>query len=265
MDGLTTSLMLSRKGDGIGWVTFNNPARHNAVSMEMWQAAEAILDDFAADPAVRVIVVQGAGGRAFVSGADISKFESERASEAGVAAYQAQTARVYEALANCPKPTIAMIQGYCIGGGTALAVCCDMRICNDGASFGVPAAKLGLGYPLAGIRRLVDLVGPSFAKEIFFTAKKFPAEDARVMGLVNRVVPGDGLEAFVTDYATTIAGNAPLTVGSVKAIVAEALKDRGAADTARCDALVAECFASTDYVEGRRAFMEKRPPQFQGR
>ncbi|PZW50459.1 enoyl-CoA hydratase/carnithine racemase [Humitalea rosea] len=265
MDGMTSPMMLSRKGDGIGWMTFNNPARHNAVSMEMWEAAEAILADFTADPAVRVIVINGAGGRAFVSGADISKFESERSSEAGVAAYQAQTARVYDALADCPKPTIAMIQGHCIGGGTALAVCCDMRICEERASFGVPAAKLGLGYPLKGIRRLVDLVGPSFAKEIFFTAKKFTAEDARLMGLVNRVVPTDGLEAFVTDYAATIAGNAPLTVGSVKAIVAEALKDRGQADNAKCDALVAGCFASADYIEGRRAFMEKRPAQFQGR
>lgn len=266
MDGMTlnTPLMLARKGFGIGWMTFNNPARHNAVSMEMWEAAETILADFTADPAVRVIVIHGAGGKAFVSGADISKFESERASEVAVAAYQAQTARVYDALADCPKPTIAMIQGHCIGGGTALAVCCDMRICNDGASFGVPAAKLGLGYPLKGIRRLVDLVGPSFAKEIFFTARKFTAEDARVMGLVNRVVPTDALESYVTDTATTIAGNAPLTVGSVKFVVGQALKDRGAEDGATCDAMVAACFASADYIEGRRAFMEKRPPQFQG-
>jgi enoyl-CoA hydratase/carnithine racemase len=214
---------------------------------------------------VRVVVVTGAGGKAFVSGADISKFESERASEEAVNAYQAQTAKVYDMLADCPKPTIAMVQGHCIGGGAALAVCCDMRICGETASFGVPAAKLGLGYPLAGIRRLVDLVGPSFAKEIFFTAKRWTAEEARIMGLVNRVVPNDALEAFVADYATTIAGNAPLTVGSVKTIVREALKDRGAADEALCDRLVKACFASQDYIEGRRAFMEKRKPAFQGR
>jgi enoyl-CoA hydratase len=268
MDGMLvtgTEKMLARKADGIGWMTFNNPERHNAVSMEMWQAAERILTDFVADPEVRVVVVTGAGGKAFVSGADISKFESERSSEEAVAAYQAQTAKVYDLLADCPKPTIAMIQGHCIGGGTALAVCCDMRICGETASFGVPAAKLGLGYPLSGIRRLVDLVGPSFAKEIFFTGKKWGAEDARIMGLVNRVVPNDRLEAFVTDYANTIAGNAPLTVGSVKAIVREALKDRGAANEALCDRLVKACFASEDYIEGRRAFMEKRPPQFKGR
>jgi enoyl-CoA hydratase/carnithine racemase len=140
-----------------------------------------------------------------------------------------------------------------------------MRICGETASFGVPAAKLGLGYPLAGIRRLVDLVGPSFAKEIFYTGRKWSSEDARIMGLVNRVVPNDQLEAFVTDYARTIAGNAPLTVGSVKFIVGQALKDRGAADEATCDTLVKACFASEDYNEGRRAFLEKRPPQFKGR
>jgi enoyl-CoA hydratase/carnithine racemase len=268
MDGMLATgseKMLARKADGIGWMTFNNPERHNAVSVEMWQAAERILADFAADDAVRVVVVTGAGGKAFVSGADISKFESERASEEAVAAYQALTKRVYDTLADLPKPTIAMIQGHCIGGGTALALCCDMRICGETASFGVPAAKLGLGYPIEGIRRLVDVVGPAFAKEIFFTAKRWGAEDARMMGLVNRVVPNDGLEAFVTDYARTIAGNAPLTVGSVKVIVREALKDRGAADEALCDRLVKQCFASEDYIEGRRAFMEKRPPQFKGR
>ncbi|WP_206030321.1 enoyl-CoA hydratase [Roseomonas sp. AR75] len=268
MDGMMVTgseKMLARKADGIGWMIFNNPERHNAVSMEMWQAAERILTDFTNDDAVRVVVVTGAGGRAFVSGADISKFESERASEEAVNAYQVQTKKVYDLLADLPKPTIAMIQGHCIGGGTALAVTCDLRICGQTASFGVPAAKLGLGYPIEGIRRLVDVVGPSFAKEIFFTAKKWGAEDARIMGLVNRVVPNEELEAFVLDYAKTIAGNAPLTVGSVKVIVREALKDRGAADEALCDKLVKACFASEDYIEGRRAFMEKRPPQFKGR
>ena len=268
MDGMLVTgseKMLARKADGIGWMTFNNPARHNAVSMEMWQAAERILADFTADDEVRVVVVSGAGDEGLAAGADISKFESERASEEAVAAYQAQTKKVYDLLADCPKPTIAMIQGHCIGGGTALAVTCDMRICGETAGFGVPAAKLGLGYPIEGIRRLVDVVGPSFAKEIFFTAKRWTAEEARIMGLVNRVVPNDKLEEFVTDYARTIAGNAPLTVGSVKVIVREALKDRGAADAALCDRLVKACFASEDYNEGRRAFMEKRPPQFKGR
>jgi enoyl-CoA hydratase/carnithine racemase len=259
---LGTDKMLSRKLGGTGWMIFNNPERHNAVSLEMWVAAERILADFAADPDIRVVVVTGAGGKAFVSGADISKFESERGSKEAVDAYQAQTTKVYDGLAAFPKPTIAAIRGHCIGGGSALAVCCDIRICAEKSTFGIPAAKLGLGYPLAGIRRLVHLVGPSFAKELFFTAKRFSAEDARIMGLVNRVVPDAELDDAVTDYAGTIAGNAPLTVASVKAIVAEALKAEP--DEALCDRLVRGCFASDDYIEGRRAFMEKRTPQFTG-
>ena len=260
-----TDKMLSRKDGATGWMTFNNPERHNAVSMEMWLAAEKILTDFANDPKVRVIVITGAGGKAFVSGADISKFESERSSMAAVEEYNRSTDRVYRALADITKPTIAMIRGYCIGGGTALAVCCDLRICSDNSKFGVPAAKLGLGYALPGIKRLVDLVGPSFAKEIFFTARQFTAKDAEVMGLVNRVVPEAELQDYVQNYADTISGNAPLTVTSVKQIVGEAIKDAEERDVAKCERLVKECFASQDYIEGRRAFMEKRKPAFVGR
>ena len=266
MDLATTSTkMLARKEGGIGWMTFNNPERHNAVSLEMWQAAEAILADFAGNPEVRVVVLSGAGGKAFVSGADISKFESERATAEGVAAYNAQSDRVYSGLYRLGKPVIAMIEGYCIGGGVALATCCDIRVCSENSSFGIPAAKLGLGYGLKGISRLVDLVGPSFAKELFFTARRFTADEAERMGLVNRVVPKGGVQDFVTAMAQEIAGNAPLTVTSVKRIVGEALKDEATRDTALCDQLVAECFASEDYIEGRRAFMEKRKPAFQGR
>jgi enoyl-CoA hydratase len=261
----TTDRMLSEKRDGIGIMTFNNPERHNAVSMEMWQAAEQILADFAADDSVRVVVVTGAGGKAFVSGADISKFESERTGADAVAAYNAQTSRVYDGLYRFAKPTIAMVRGHCIGGGTALAVVCDIRIANDGASFGIPAAKLGLGYGITGIERLVHLVGPAFAKEMFFTGRRFSAQEALAMGLVNRVVPTEALEPTVMELARSIVANAPLTVASTKFNINEALKPPADRDMARSEAMVAACFASEDYIEGRKAFLEKRPPQFRGR
>jgi enoyl-CoA hydratase len=259
-----TDKMLSRKEGGVGYLIFNNPERHNAVSLEMWQAASAILADFAADKTVRVVVLTGAGGKAFVSGADISKFESERSSKEAVERYNAAVDKAYTAVYEFPKPTIAMIRGYCIGGGVGLALCCDLRICSDNSKFGVPAAKLGLGYGFTGIKKLVDVVGPSFAKEIFFTARQFTAAEALQMGLVNRVLPVEKLEKYVKDYADTISGNAPLTVNSVKYIVGQVVKDESQRDMGKCAELVAECFASSDYIEGRQAFMEKRKPAFTG-
>lgn len=263
--GVRTDKMVARKDGGVGTMIFNNPAKHNAVSLEMWQATIDILDDFARDDAVRVIVVRGAGGKAFVSGADISKFEDERAEAEAVERYNETSERAYLALFESPKPTIAMIEGYCIGGGAGLAVCCDLRICTEDAKFAIPAAKLGLGYGLTRLRRLINLVGPSFTKEIFFTARQFTAQEAAAMGLVNRVVGRDQLEAYVQDYAARISENAPLTVKAIKRITAEAMKDPGRRDEALCDRLVAECFASEDYAEGRKAFMEKRKPVFKGR
>jgi enoyl-CoA hydratase/carnithine racemase len=259
-----TEKIISRRADGVGHVVFNNPEKRNAVSLDMWQAVDGVLEDFAVDDDVRVVVLSGAGDKAFVSGADISKFEDERAGAEAVARYNATTARFYEKLNAFPKPTIAQITGSCVGGGVALAVCCDLRICGEGSRFGIPAAKLGLGYGFAGLQRLVNLIGPAFAKEMFFTARLFSAAEACDMGLVNRVVPDDQVEGYVADYARTITGNAPLTVGSVKAIVGEVLKDPEARDLARCDELVRACFASQDYVEGRQAFLEKRPPRFIG-
>lgn len=259
-----TDKILSRKEGAVGHLIFNNPERHNAVSLDMWAAAEAAVADFKADPKVRVMVVSGAGGKAFVSGADISKFEKDRATEEGVKRYGEQVERAYASFYEFPKPSIAMIRGYCIGGGMALAMCCDMRIATDNSTFGIPAAKLGLGYGYKGIKRLIDVVGPSFAKEIFYTARQFTADEAERMGLVNRVLPSDKLEQYVSDYAATIAGNAPLTVDAVKFIVGEVVRPESERDLAACDALVARCFASADYKEGREAFMEKRKPNFIG-
>ena len=265
MDDVTkTDKMLARKVGRVGYLIFNNPERHNAVSLEMWGRTAEILEDFARDDAVRVVVITGAGGKSFVSGADISKFERERASLEATKVYNAAVARANLSIFEFRKPTIAMIRGYCIGGGLGLAVCCDLRICSDNSRFGIPAAKLGLGYALSGVKRLVDLVGPAFAKEIFFTARQFDAQEARMMGLVNRIVPAAELESYVKNYAETIAGNAPLTVKAVKYIVGEVLKDESKRNVARCTEMVEACFASNDFIEGRRAFMEKRKPSFTG-
>jgi enoyl-CoA hydratase/carnithine racemase len=260
---MTDKIITEKSGD-IARIIFNQPEKRNAVSLEMWQAVEAALGEYAEDPEVRILILSGAGGKAFVSGADISKFESERASEEAVANYNATTKRVYDKLEGFPKPTIAQIDGFCIGGGVALALSCDLRICGAGSNFAVPAAKLGLGYGYTGIKRLVNVVGPSFAKEIFFTARRFDAEEARVMGLVNRVVEDGKVAEAAEDTAKMIAANAPMTVGSVKFIVGETVKDEAAADLEECDRRVKACFDSKDYVEGRRAFLEKRKPQFVG-
>jgi enoyl-CoA hydratase/carnithine racemase len=232
----------------------------------MWEAAIGILDDYRNDPEIFVVVVTGAGGKAFVSGADISKFEKERSDEASVKRYSGIVEQSYAAFHEFPKPTIAMIRGYCIGGGMGLATCCDLRIATEGSKFGVPAAKLGLGYAYPGLKRLVDIVGPSFAMEIFYTARQFTAAEAQTMGLVNRIVPDapGELEKYVKDYADLIAGNAPLTIKAAKATVAEVVKEDGKRDVARSHALVEACFNSNDYHEGRKAFMEKRKPVFTG-
>jgi enoyl-CoA hydratase/carnithine racemase len=232
------------------------------MSLDMWRVAIAVLEQFEKDSAVRVIVLTGAGGKAFVSGADISKFESERDTVDAVVEYNAAVDHFSQTLGGCSKPTIAMIRGYCVGGGVGIAVCCDLRIANDAARFGVPAAKLGLGYGYANIRRIMDLVGPQFTTEMLLTARQFDAAHALRSGLVNHVVPDVEIETYVRDLAETIAGNAPLTIQAIKRIVRELRQDQP--DIAACDALVKQCFESADYREGRRAFMEKRKPVFRG-
>lgn len=254
--------ILSAINGAVSTLTFNNPERHNAMSLDMWRAATAALERFEQESAVRVIVLTGAGGRAFVSGADISKFASERDTLDAVAEYNAAVDRFGQVLGECSKPTIAMIRGYCIGGGLGISVCCDLRIANDAARFAVPAAKLGLGYGYANVRRIMDLVGPQFATEMLLTARQFDAADAMRMGLVNSVVPDAEIESYVLDLSDAISNNAPLTIRAVKRIVRELRRD--VPDVAACDALVRQCFESADYREGRQAFMEKRKPVFRG-
>ena len=261
-----TEKLLTYVEDGIARIVFNQPEKRNAVSVDMWRRLETILDKYGEGPSdVRVLILSGAGGKAFASGADISEFEKERSGEDAVARYGALTGRVFEKLAEFPRPTVAQIDGYCVGGGLAIAACCDIRVSGEGSRFAVPAARLGLGYAYEGVERLVRLVGPAFAKEIFFTARRFDAAEALAMGLVNRTVPDGQVAATCLAMAQDIARNAPLTVAAVKVAVAETRKDAADRDLARCDALVAECFASSDYAEGRRAFMEKREPVFTGR
>lgn len=262
---LQTDKMLAHVEDGIGWITFNQPKKRNAVSLAMWRAVPQIIDDFAAADDVRVVVLKGAGDKAFVSGADISEFEEVRNTPEQIEIYEAATSGSGSALRTLEKPLIAMIRGFCVGGGMAIALGADIRISADDGQFGVPAAKLGLGYGYGGIKELMNLVGPSFAKEIFFTGGRFSAADALGMGLVNRVVPVDELEASVTALARTIADNAPMTVKVAKAAINEGTKDPEDRDLDRVAAMVEACFNSEDYKEGRRAFMEKRKPNFQGR
>lgn len=260
-----TDKLVARKEGGIGWIVFNNPARHNAVSLEMWQSLPAVLTAFADDPDVRAIILRGEGDKAFVAGADISQFKEKRSSPEAVAVYNRAADEAADALRNSPKPTIAMVRGYCIGGGTGIAVSCDIRIAADNARFGVPAAKLGLGYRFAGIKRLADIVGPSFAAEIFYTGRQFTAEEALQMNLINRLVPAAELESYTLDFANTISGNAPLTIASVKRALLEYSKDAEARDLALCQKMVDDCYSSEDYKEGQTAFMEKRKPVFKGR
>jgi enoyl-CoA hydratase/carnithine racemase len=259
-----TPNMIAEKSGPVGRIVFNKPAKHNATSSDMWEAIPVILDDFEKDPAIRVVVVTGVGDKAFVSGADISEFEKARSTPEQVARYDKIGEVANARLTKCSKPTIARIRGYCIGGGLAVALTCDIRIASEGARFGVPAAKLGLGYRAAGIKVLMDLVGPSNAKEIFFTGRLFSASEALGMGLVNRVVPDAELDSYVEDYCGLIGQNAPLTMHAAKRTVEELSRLDGKPDLDRSARLVKECFESEDYIEGRRAFMEKRKPVFKG-
>jgi enoyl-CoA hydratase/carnithine racemase len=257
--------LIGRIEPPIGWLVFNNAERRNAISTEMWAAMAKVLHAFEADARVRVVVLVGAGDKAFVSGADISEFEKQRATPEAEAEYGRRSGLAIQALSGLGVPSIAMIRGFCIGGGMTVALACDLRIAAEGSQFGVPAARLGLGYGYEGLVKLVGLVGPAYAKEIMFTARRLQTDEALRIGLINRVAAADQLEALVREYADMIGANAPLTMKAAKLAVDEALKDPADRDLARVTAAVRACFASDDFIEGRRAFMEKRAPRFQGR
>lgn len=261
----STEKMIAEKDGKIGWMIFNNPARRNALSLDMYQAIPEIMAEFEQDDQIRVIILKGAGGKAFISGADISSFDKVRSSPEDNVAWDAITSKASSAIYDALKPTIAMVDGYCLGGGVSIAMSCDLRIASEKSRFAVPAAKLGVGYGPKGLIKLLHAVNPSAAKEIFFTARQFSAEEAAGMGWINRMLPDDQLEDYVREYAETIADNAPLTIRALKETVRELMNDPGERDMTRAEALVTACFSSEDYVEGRRAFMEKRPPAFNGR
>lgn len=246
-------------------IRFNNPARHNALSVDMWEAVPPLLDAARDDDRVRLVVFSGAGDKAFVSGADISQFEDMRAMRDAVTRYEAMAETTLMSIYDFPKPTLALILGYCIGGGVNVSIACDIRIASTDSLFAIPAARLGLGYRYSAMKNLVDLIGPGAAKDLFFTARRIDASEAHALGLVSRVCPREALDALLGEYVTMISENAPLTIAAGKAITREIQKASPALDQALCASLIRNCFESEDYAEGRTAFMQKRKPVFKGR
>ena len=260
----TAALHLAIDAVGIATITIENPARMNALTAAMWGALPHLMAQAQADPHVRVIVLRGAGSRAFSAGADISEFETQRAGEA-VHTYDRLNHAAFDALTTCTKPTIAMIHGFCLGGGLGLALACDLRIADDTAQFAIPAAKLGIGYNPRWIGPILRAVTPTTAKLLLFTGRRFSAKEALEMGLATQIAAGDELAAVTAALAAEIAANAPLSVAAAKAMVDDLSQPSAQSDMAKLDQYVSACFESADYAEGRRAFLEKRKPQFHGR
>lgn len=251
------------RDSGLGILVLDNPARHNALTAAMWAAIPTLLAQATEDPAVRVVILRGAGGKAFSAGADISEFDTQRTG-AAASDYDALNHAAFEALLACPKPVIAMIEGFCLGGGLGIAACCDLRYADHTATFAIPAARLGLGYHPRWLKPLLAMASAPRVKELLFTGRRFDAGEAVEIGLVNRVMPHASLEAEVRAIAEGIAANAPLTVRAAKAAIDEWGAHPEHPDIARLETMIRACFDSADYAEGRKAFAEKRKPQFRG-
>ena len=257
-------ILVERDGH-VARVTINRPERRNAVSFAAWQSLAASFENLGADPEVRVVVLTGAGDRAFCAGNDISEFAEKRSTPEQIEIYDAVTTHAFEVIRNTEKPIVARVQGSAVGGGFELMQLCDLRIAGAGARFAMTPARLGLGYTLDDVQSLVDRIGASAAREMLLTGRLFDAAQAQRMGFVNRVVPDADLDAAVESCAAEIAGNAPLAIRAIKVAIGEALRSPPERDRARCDALAAACNASEDYLEGQRAFAERRAPEFRGR
>jgi enoyl-CoA hydratase len=257
--------MLAAKDDGIGLITFNQPEKRNAMSREMWTGLGEILDEFSEDRSVSVVIMTGAGHKAFVSGADISQFEKNRNSADAQVEYDRATGVGRDKLHAFSKPIVARIRGFCMGGGLAIAMATDLRIASGDSQFGIPAARLSIAYAPDAVKRLIDLVGPAHARMILYTAKRIDAAEAERIGLINTMTTEEALNDVVLDVARTIADNAPLSVAASKLTINEMLKDESQRDMAAIKRMGEICFNSADYKEGRTAFMEKRPPRFVGR
>jgi enoyl-CoA hydratase len=258
------TLRVEKRG-AVGWLVFDRPAKHNAINDAMWRAIPPAMEKFDGDADVRCVAFRGAGTEAFAAGADISEFESVRAERGAVAEYDDLLDRVLHSIQGSPKPSVAMIYGYCLGGGVEIALACDLRYCAASARFGIPAAKLGLGYNIEGHKRLLETVGHARAREIMFLGRRYDAEEALAMGLVHRVLPDAELERYVDGVVQTLCENAPLSIANTKTMLEEYVKSEGAPDPGRMRAAMERCAKSADYVEGRRAFMEKRKPRFTGK